>query len=149
MCQPSRLIAAAALFVAASACGSHRIEATLAPGLPDLRLVDMVEIRDAKGQVLVSGKFATAAESEDELVRRAELTNPANDDWEGEVVMRIERDGDGVATADEVVLTVDDLPDDAPCVVMFDTLKVADFVTDDDGKAEVHLKRESLARTYN
>ena len=54
----------------------------------------------------------------------------------------------GSATADEVLLKVDDLPDDTPCVVMFDTLKVADFITNDDGNAEVHLKRESLERTY-
>jgi hypothetical protein len=145
-----RFVFAAALLIAASACGGgHRIEATLAPGLPDLRLVDMVEIRDAKGQVLVSGKFATASETSDTIVRRAALTNPANDDWEGEVEMRVKRDGEGASEADDVRLRVEDLPDDTPCVVMFDALKVADFITDDDGEADVHLKRESLARTYN
>ena len=144
-----RMLVAVAVVLGASACGGgHRIETTLAPGLPDLTLVDMVEIRDAKGQVLLSGKFATASESRETLVRRAALTNPANDDWEGEVEIRITRDGDGAAKADDVRVTVDDLPDDTPCVMSFDTLKVADFVTDDDGKAEVHLKRESLARTY-
>ena len=150
MFQASRIIAAASFLVLATACGGgHRIEATLAPGLPDMRLVDMIEIRDAKGQVLVSGKFATQSETSGELVRRAELTNPANDDWEGEAVMRIERDGDGAAKSDDVELKVEDLPDDTPCVVMFDALKVADFVTDDDGNAELHLKRESLSRTYS
>ena len=145
-----RFVFAAALLIAASACGGgHRIEATLAPGLPDLRLVDMVEIRDAKGQVLVSGKFATASETSDTIVRRAALTNPANDDWEGEVEMRVKRDGEGASEADDVRLRVEDLPDDTPCVVMFDALKVADFITDDDGETDVHLKRESLARTYN
>jgi hypothetical protein len=145
-----RIVFAAALLVAASACGGgHRIEATLAPGLPDLRLVDMVEVRDAKGQVLVSGKFATSSETSGEIVRRAALTNPGNDDWEGVVEMRIERDGDGASEADDVRLRVEDLPDDTPCVVMFDTLKVADFVTDDDGEADVRLRRESLAKTYN
>lgn len=142
-------VLAAGLLVAAAACGGHRIETALAPGLPDLRLVDVVEIRDAKGQVLVSGKFATDSERSDELVRRAALTNPANDDWEGEVEMRIERDNDGASTEDEVRITVDDLPDDTPCIVMFDELKVADFVTDDDGDAELLLERESLARAYN
>ena len=140
---------AAVLLVAAAGCGGHRIEAALAPGLPDLRLVDMVEIRDAKGQVLVSGKFATEFERPDELVRRAALTNPANDDWEGEAIMSIERDDDGRSEEDEVRIEVEDLPDDTPCVVMFDELKVADFVTDDDGNAELHLERESLARAYN
>ena len=145
-----RLVFAAALLIAASACGGgHRIEATLAPGLPDLRLVDMVEIRDAKGQVLVSGKFATASETSGAIVRRAALTNPANDDWEGQAEMRIERDGEGASEADDVRIEVEDLPDDTPCVVMFDTLKVADFVTDGDGEAEVRLRRQSLARTYN
>jgi hypothetical protein len=145
-----RFVFAAALLIAASACGGgHRIEATLAPGLPDLRLVDMVEIRDAKGQVLVSGKFATASETSDTIVRRAALTNPANDDWEGEVEMRVTRDGEGASEADDVRIQVEDLPDDTPCVVMFDALKVADFITDGDGEADVHLKRESLARTYN
>ena len=140
---------AAALLVAAAACGGHRIETTLAPGLPDLRLVDMVEIRDAKGQVLVSGKFATASETSGMLVRRAALTNPANDDWGGEVEMRIERDGEGASEADDVRLEVEDLPDDTPCVVMFDALKVGDFVTDGDGNADVRLRRQSLARTYD
>ena len=145
-----RVVFAAAVIVAASACGGgHRIEATLAPGVPDLRLVDMVEIRDAKGQVLVSGKFATASETSGAIVRRAALTNPANDDWEGEAEMRIERDGDGASEADDVRIEVEDLPDDTPCVVMFDTLKVADFVTDGGGEAEVRLQRQSLARTYN
>jgi hypothetical protein len=140
---------AAAIVAGAAACGGHRIEAVLAPGLPDLQLVDMVEIRDAKGQVLVSGKLATASESSDEIVRRAALTNPANEDWQGEVEMRIERNDDGMSDEDDVLVKVDDLSEDTACVVMFDTLKVADFVTDGDGDAEVHLERESLARTYN
>jgi hypothetical protein len=138
-----------AMLTSAAACfGGHRIEQTLAPGLPDLKLVDMVEIRDAKGQVLVSGKVATASERPREIVRRAALTNPANDEWDGAVELRSKRNGDGMATADEVLLKVDDLPDDTPCVVMFDTLKIADFVTNGDGNAELHLKRESLERTY-
>ena len=138
-----------AMVASAAACfGGHRIEQVLAPGLPDLKLVDMVEVRDAKGQVLVSGKVATASEKSNEIVRRAALTNPANDDWDGAIELRSKRDGYGSATADEVLLKVDDLPDDTPCVVMFDTLKVADFITNDDGNAEVHLKRESLERTY-
>jgi hypothetical protein len=140
---------AAAIVAGAAACGGHRIEAVLAPGLPDLQLVDMVEIRDAKGQVLVSGKLATASESSDEIVRRAALTNPANEDWQGEVEMRIERNDDGMSDEDDVLVKVDDLSEDTACVVMFDNLKVADFVTDGDGDAEVHLERESLARTYN
>ena len=139
----------AAMLTSATACfGGHRIEQTLAPGLPDLKLVDMVEIRDAKGQVLVSGKVATASEESSEIVRRAALTNPASDDWDGEVELRSKRNGDGIATEDEVVLRVDDLPDDTACIVMFDTLKIADFMTNDDGSAEVHLRRESLERTY-
>jgi hypothetical protein len=146
----SKALLLSALLTSAAACfGGHRIEQTLAPGLPDLKLVDMVEIRDAKGQVLVSGKFATASEESREIVRRATLTNPANDEWDGEVELRTKRDGEGMTTGDEVVLKVDDLPDDTPCVIMFDTLKVADFVTDDDGAAELHLKRESLEKTYN
>jgi hypothetical protein len=138
-----------ALLTSAAACfGGHRIEQTLAPGLPDLKLVDMVEIRDAKGQVLVSGKVATASEQPREIVRRAALTNPANDEWDGEVELRSKRDGEGMSTADEVLLNVDDLPDDTACVVMFDALKIADFMTNGDGSAELHLKRESLERTY-
>jgi hypothetical protein len=138
-----------ALLTSAAACfGGHRIEQTLAPGLPDLKLVDMVEIRDAKGQVLVSGKVATASEQPREIVRRAALTNPANDEWDGEVELRSKRDGEGMSTADEVLLKVDDLPDDTACVVMFDALKIADFMTNGDGSAELHLKRESLERTY-
>jgi hypothetical protein len=138
------------LLTSAAACfGGHRIEQRLAPGLPDLKLVDTVEIRDAKGQVLVSGKFATDSEDEKEIVRRAALTNPANDDWDGVVEMRTKRDRNGMATADEVRLKVDDLPDDTPCVVMFDTLKVADFITDGDGEADVRLTRESLEKTYD
>jgi hypothetical protein len=137
------------MLMSAAACfGGHRIEQTLAPGLPDLKLVDMVEIRDGKGQVLVSGKLATSSENDSEIVRRAALTNPANDEWDGEVQVRSKRNGDGVATEDEVLLKVDDLPDDTACIVMFDALKVADFMTNDDGGAEIHLKRESLERTY-
>ena len=142
------LLLSAVLTSAAACFGGHRIEQTLAPGLPDLKLVDMVEIRDAKGQVLVSGKLATSSEQSREIVRRAALTNPANDDWDGVVEVRSKRDGDGLTTADDVRLKVDDLPDDTPCVVMFDALKVADFVTNGDGSAEVHLKRESLEKTY-
>lgn len=142
------LLLSAMLMSAAACFGGHRIEQTLAPGLPDLRLVDMVEIRDAKGQVLVSGKLATASEKSSEIVRRAALTNPANDEWDGEIELRSKRNGDGIATEDEVVLKVDDLPDETACVVMFDTLRIADFMTNDDGRAEVRLKRESLERTY-
>jgi len=138
-----------AMLTSVAACfGGHRIEQMLAPGLPDLKLVDMVEIRDAKGQVLVSGKLATASEQSREIVRRAALTNPANDEWDGMIEVRTKRDGDGLTTADDVRLKVDDLPDDTPCVVMFDTLKVADFVTNGDGNADVHMKRESLEKTY-
>ena len=138
-----------ALLTSAAACfGGHRIEQALAPGLPDLKLVDMVEIRDARGQVLVSGKFATSSEQPKEVVRRAALTNPANDEWDGVIELRSKRDGDGLTTAEDVRLKVDDLPDDTPCVVMFDTLKVADFMTNGDGNADVHMKRESLEKTY-
>jgi hypothetical protein len=138
-----------AMLTSAAACfGGHRIEQTLAPGLPDLKLVDMVEIRDGKGQVLVSGKLATSSENDSEIIRRAALTNPANDEWDGEIQLRSKRNGDGVATEDEVFLKVDDLPDDTACIVMFDALKIADFMTNDDGAAEIHLKRESLERTY-
>jgi hypothetical protein len=98
--------------------------------------------------VLVSGKVATASEQPREIVRRAALTNPANDEWDGEVELRSKRDGEGMSTADEVLLKVDDLPDDTACVVMFDALKIADFMTNGDGSAELHLKRESLERTY-
>ena len=145
-----KVLLLSAILTSTAACfGGHRIEQVLAPGLPDLKLVDMVEIRDAKGQVLVSGKFATSSEQPRELVRRAALTNPANDDWGGVIELRSKRDGEGVTTADDVRLKVDDLPDDTPCVVMFDTLKVADFMTNGDGNADVHLKRASLARTYD
>jgi hypothetical protein len=145
-----RTLLLSAMLTSAAACfGGHRIEQTLAPGLPDLKMVDMVEIRDAKGQVLVSGKFATSSEQSNEIVRRAALTNPANDEWDGVIELRSKRDGDGATTAEDVRLKVDDLPDDTPCVVMFDTLKVTDFVTNGDGNADLHLKRASLARTYN
>ena len=145
-----KMLLLSAMLTSAAACfGGHRIEQTLAPGLPDLKLVDMVELRDAKGQVLVSGKFATASEKSREIVRRATLTNPGNDEWDGMIEIRSRRDGDGLTTDDDVILKVDDLPDDTPVVVMFDTLKVADFITDDDGSAELHMKRASLARTYN
>jgi len=143
-------ILALAIAVSTSACfGGHRIEQALAPGFPDLRLVDMVEIRDAKNQVLVSGKFAVKSESSGEIVRVARLTNPANDDWEGEAEIRIKRDGNNLATEDAIRLKVEDLPDDTPCIVMFDTLKVADFMTNGDGEAEIHLERDSLARRYD
>jgi hypothetical protein len=138
-----------AMLTSAAACfGGHRIEQVLAPGVPDLKLVDMVEIRDAKGQVLVSGKFATSSERPQEVVRRAALTNPANDEWDGVIELRSKRDGEGVTTADDVRLKVDHLPDDTPCVVMFDTLKVADFMTNGDGTADLHMKRASLEKTY-
>jgi hypothetical protein len=138
------------LTLAASAClGGHRIEQALAPGFPDLRLADMVEVRDAKNQVLVSGKFATKSETPTEIVRTALLTNPANDDWEGVAEIRVERDSNNMMKEDEIIVSVDDLPDDTACALLFDGLKVSDFATDGDGAAEVHLRRDSLARRYN
>jgi hypothetical protein len=132
-----------------SACfGGHRVEQVLAPGFPDLGLASEVQIKDSKGQVLLSGKFATSGEKKGESARRAMLTNPANDDWKGIADIKIERDRDGQMKEDEILVKVDGLPDDTNCVVMFDTLEVTNFMTDGDGEAEVHLKRGSLARSY-
>ena len=148
-----RISAAAVVFsvaFATAACmGGHRIEQTLAPGFPDLRLVSAVEVRDEKGQVLVSGALATTSENSGEIVRAAKLTNPANDDWKGEVELELERNDEGVAVEDEILVKVEGLPDHTNCVLMFDTLEVTTFMTDGDGKAEIHLERDSLARTYN
>jgi hypothetical protein len=133
-----------ALAVVGSACGGHRVEQALEPAFPSLALADTVEIKDQKGLVMLSGSFATTSEKRDELERTAMLGNPANKSWKGVAEIDIDRK-DGQVTDDEIELSVKGLPKDTNCTLIINRLEVSRFMTNDDGKAEVHLKRAALA----
>jgi hypothetical protein len=138
----------AVVALANSACfGGHRIEQALEPAFPNLALADTIEVKDMKGLVMVSGRFATSSEAGDRIERAAVLANPANKSWRGVAMIGVDRK-DGQMTSDEIEIDIEGLPDDTHCTVFIDGLEVSKFMTDDDGEAEVHLRRSALAARY-
>lgn len=122
--------------------GSHRVEQVLPPGIVRFENASAVQIKDGGGQVLLGGKFATTAENDREIRRRAELTNPADDDWKGVIAVKMDREA-GTVTRDEIELSVTGLPENTRCAVTIDDIELTSFMTDDDGEAEAKLTRQS------
>ena len=98
----------------------------------------VAEVRDAQGQVLLRGTFATTDEADDDIERRAVLApdtgGPAAGRGEAEVeIARNDR------AKQEVEFSVENLAPSIALIFSIDGVQVATATADDRGRAEIEL----------
>lgn len=114
---------------------------TLPAGVGDLATVQLAEVRDGAGQVLIHGTFITDKNTTNETEREAELKSPTGQRSKGDAEIDIVRK-DGVVTT-ELDVEVERLPAMTSLTLLIDGQTVASFMTDKNGKAELKLVRKS------
>jgi hypothetical protein len=141
----SALALAFGLVVASAACvGTVRLHQTMSPAVGDLKAIKLVELVDAKGDVLMRGTFEAAPAANGEKIERvAALTRPANNTPVGEA--EIELDRSNGSTEEEFNLKAEDLPYPASLRVMVDGLEIAQFSTSQDGRIDLRVWRRVTA----
>jgi ribosomal protein S13 len=118
---------------------------TIPAGIGDLNAVQLVEVRDQSGKVLLNGTLKTESSKPKEIEREAELTSPNGDKAEGELEIELERKTKNgtTETKDEIELEVEHLPANLQCELFLDGKRVGSFTTSKKGKAEFELERKS------
>ncbi|HWI18663.1 MAG TPA: hypothetical protein VNT81_13005, partial [Vicinamibacterales bacterium] len=107
--------------------------------LGDLNAAHLVEIRDAKGSVVLSGEFRSRVDSLGNTEKDAELTNQRGATVIGEV--EIELPGPGRDhTRPELEVDVIHLQPRQLHTVVIDDRVVGSFITDDRGSADLELQ---------
>ncbi len=114
---------------------------TLPASVGYLSAVQLVEVRDGAGQVLIHGTFVTDKNTTNETEREAELKSPTGQRSKGDAEIDIVRK-DGVVTA-ELEVEVERLPAMTSVTLFIDGQTVTSFLTDRNGKAELKLTRKS------
>ena len=143
----SRGVAIAGMALALSILGNSAVtaqdqrEQTLPASVGDLAAVQLIEVRDASGQVLLNGTFVTDKNTPKETEREAELKSPTGQASKGKVEVEIERK-DGVVTADKLEIEVEKLPAMATLTLHIDGQPVGTLMTGKNGKAEITLVRK-------
>jgi hypothetical protein len=101
----------------------------------DLAQAASIEVRDAGGQVVLSGRFGAGDTDDDDgdVERKAELT-AASGSAKGEA--EIEISGEAGAPGQELEVEVEGLQAGAAFTVQLDGRQVATLTTDDRGRAE-------------
>jgi hypothetical protein len=136
------LIAFAALVPSARAVGAQA-----APGADvDFTNAVLAEVKNAQGQVILSGRFAVAEEEDDDVERKAKLTATAIDpDAKGEA--EVEVSGAGKDRRQEVEFTVSNVQPGAAFTLLIDGKVVATVTADDKGRAAHEREGPLVAAT--
>jgi len=116
---------------------------TLPNTIGDLNAVQLVEIIDSQGQVLLHGTLKTSTNTPKETERKAELVSPTGQKAKGEVEIEIERKDSGVKN--EVEVKAEHLPINTQCELRLDGRAAATFLTTKQGKAKFELERKETA----
>jgi hypothetical protein len=103
--------------------------------------VQLIEVRDGAGQVLVHGTFATDKNTPKEAEREAELKSPTGQRAKGDAQIDVTRK-DGLITS-ELEVEMERLPAMTSLTLFIDGHTVTSFMTDKNGKAELKLVRKA------
>ena len=106
----------------------------------DLNAVQLIEVVDQQGQVLLHGTMKTESNTPKETERKAELVSPSGQKAKGEVEIEIERKDSSVKSGVEVEL--EHMPINMQCELRLDGRAAATFLTSKKGKAEFELERK-------
>lgn len=118
---------------------------TLPASVSDLNAVQLIEIRDSAGAVLLHGTLKTSKNESQETERKADLVSPSGQKAKGKVEVEIERK-DGLVTKEELEISMERLPAMTGCELFVDGRHVVSFVTSKAGKAELKLDRKISLR---
>jgi hypothetical protein len=134
------LVTALALTTAVAAMVAskqERVKQPLPPALSNLAAVNVIEVRNTAGQVVLGGTFSTGTESKGEVEHTATFTgsgtNPAA---KGKAEIELVQKGDAVAKQ-ELEVEVEGLPPSASYMIFVDGNEAATFTTGKGGKAEL------------
>ena len=112
----------------------------LPPTIGDLNAVQLVEIVDMQGQVLLHGTMKTSTNTPKEIERKAELVSPTGQKAKGEIEIEIERKDSSVKN--EVEVELEQMPISTQCELRLDGRAAATFLTTKKGKAKFELERK-------
>jgi len=115
-------------------------ERVLPATIGDLNAVQLVEVVDQQGQVILHGTLKTESNTAKETERKAELVSPSGQRAKGEVEIEIERKDSSVKN--EVEVKVEHLPINMQCELRLDGRAAATFLTSKTGKAKFELERK-------
>ena len=122
--------------------GAQRPGDTLPASVGDLNAAQLVEIKDANGQVLLHGTLKTSKNEPKETERKADLESPTGQKAKGKAEIEIERK-DGTITKEQVELEFEKLPTMTECHLFLDGKHVSSFTTTKAGKAALKLERNA------
>ena len=104
----------------------------------DLTQASIAEVRDAQGQVVLRGQFAVAEEEDDDIERKATLTQTGVDtDAAGEAEVEFAK---AAPTVQEVEFAARNLQPGATFTFVIDGQDLATATADRGGKAEIELE---------
>jgi hypothetical protein len=122
---------------------ADEIKLPLPPALNNLAAVNQIEIKDAGGQVVLSGNFTTSSDQGGEIEREAALTGAGVDaDATGKAEIEISKESDAF-TELELEVEVEHLAPQSVFKVFVDNQEVASFTTDARGEAELEMSNEA------
>ena len=117
----------------------EEIEKPMPSGIGNLAEARLVEVKDAGGQVILSGNFAAAKESKKEVERSALLT-PTGIDPDAQGIAEVEISKDKAPVKQEIELKVKQLAPAAAFTLVIDGHEVASFMTNSRGEAELEVE---------
>jgi hypothetical protein len=124
-----------AAIAAGVASAQKRIKQPLPSGLQNLAESKVIEVRDAAGQVVLNGTFATTADSKSEIERTATLSG-ANSRAKGKAEIELVQQGSAI-TKQELEFQVEGLASSTSFRLFVDGNDVASFTTSGSGKAQL------------
>jgi hypothetical protein len=113
------------------------------PATLDLDTMQLVEIRDGAGQVILNGTFVTKKNDAKETERTAELKSPTGQSSKGKVEVEIERKDGAIAKA-KIELEAERLDAMTTMSVLIDGQPITAIMTSKSGKAEIELTRKAV-----
>jgi len=132
------------LAVALALAGSVTVRAQNPRVLPDtigdLNAVQLVEVVDQNGQVLLHGTMKTSSNTSKGTERKAELMSPNGQKAKGKVEFEIERKDSSVKNTVEVELEL--MPISTQCELRIDGKAAGTFLTTKQGRAKFELERK-------
>ena len=116
---------------------------TLPDTIGDLNAIQLVEVVDQGGQVLLHGTMKTSSNTPKEIERKAELMSPTGQKAKGKIEIEIEHKESSIEN--EVEVTLENLPISTQCELRLDGRAAATFLTTKQGRAKFELERKETA----
>lgn len=125
-------VLAVALIVAA--CGSSRARATMTGETADLSGASVAEVRNAQGQVILTGKFAVSDSGQD--LERTAVLAPTGVDTDARGEAEVEVTGSGDDRKQEIEFSISNVEPGTVLTFVIDARALATATSDDKGRVE-------------